>query len=313
MDCQSISMDMVWRDDLEELAPFITNEDVEAAALCKYFGLDHQVSGRKRAAAATPATVGRTRTRKAKQRQRKRRTADVLEHAFAVLPDRAWYSEQVGLDDEEIDSKSAEDVAEDVCCGLMVYEVTIESPALLSMERRQAFVAEHTQAFRAWYKVYAGVARSAPHFDYHLELFGYWLKRIMAEHQFNVLQVVTSKPAVLLHRAEAWASATASREIRKRFGMVSWSAPHPRFLDPPDVPFFVVPDSAAREKVYDKLDELGYEGYCDNYGCDNICDPEFSVDNDPDNVGDAYGELWLAQRDEAIWFSGDYFAHKDFD
>jgi hypothetical protein len=28
---------------------------------------------------------------------------------------------------------------------------------------------------------------------------------------------------------------------------------------------------------------------------------------------DAYGELWLAQRDEAIWFSGDHYAHKDCD
>jgi hypothetical protein len=25
---------------------------------------------------------------------------------------------------------------------------------------------------------------------------------------------------------------------------------------------------------------------------------------------DAYGELWLAQQAEAIWFSGDYDAHK---
>jgi hypothetical protein len=36
MDSQSISMNMVWRDDLEELAPFITNEDVEA--LCDAYG-----------------------------------------------------------------------------------------------------------------------------------------------------------------------------------------------------------------------------------------------------------------------------------
>jgi hypothetical protein len=38
MDSQSISMDMVGRDDLEELAPFITNEDVVAAALCDAYG-----------------------------------------------------------------------------------------------------------------------------------------------------------------------------------------------------------------------------------------------------------------------------------
>jgi hypothetical protein len=38
MDSQSISMDMVWRDDLQELAPFITNEDVKAAALWDVYG-----------------------------------------------------------------------------------------------------------------------------------------------------------------------------------------------------------------------------------------------------------------------------------
>jgi hypothetical protein len=38
MDSQSISMDMVGRDDLEKLAPFITNGDVEAAARCDACG-----------------------------------------------------------------------------------------------------------------------------------------------------------------------------------------------------------------------------------------------------------------------------------
>jgi hypothetical protein len=38
MDSQSISMDMVGRDDLEKLAPFITNGDVEAAARCDAYG-----------------------------------------------------------------------------------------------------------------------------------------------------------------------------------------------------------------------------------------------------------------------------------
>jgi hypothetical protein len=45
----------------------------------------------------------------------------------------------------------------------------------------------------------------------------------------------------------------------------------------------------------------------------DIHDPDWSVDDNSDDVGDAYGELWLAQRDEAIWFSGDYLAHKNFD
>jgi hypothetical protein len=79
------------------------------------------------------------------------------------------------------------------------------------------------------------------------------------------------------------------------------------------VPFFVVPDSAAIDKVYDKLDELGFEDKCNNYGGDNICDPDFSVHDDLDDVGVSYGELWLAQRDEAIWFSSGYYAHKDCD
>jgi hypothetical protein len=43
--------------------------------------------------------------------------------------------------------------------------------------------------------------------------------------------------------------------------------------------------------------------------------PSFITNEDVEAAAlcDAYGGLWLAQQDEAIWFSGDYYAHKDCD
>jgi hypothetical protein len=50
-----------------------------------------------------------------------------------------------------------------------------------------------------------------------------------------------------------------------------------------------------------------------HYGLEELAPFITNGDVEAAALCDAYGELWLAQRDEAIWFSGDYDAHKDCD